>query len=275
MSNIFEADSAFIKGKASQAPSYFVIKKQVSLEVWLSDLTTGSTFKFDAKVLEDLVDSGILVKTIYASLPKEVRLSKIGRKAKTIREESDDRERRPIINCPTGNLIDRSASAKIADEKRKSELLLENKKQSVIERKMAYVEHVNQANLPGLSERHLAPEIQKVARAINDDKPPSWTTVIRWIKRYVQSGWDSAALYKDGQKGNKTLRMPVEVVEAIKEVETELTKDSRLRIKDACHIVLNKIEEINIERQDKKLAPLEPPTYQAVKQRLLKSGSLS
>ena len=275
MSDVFEVGSAFIKGKGSKSQSYFVVKKQLALEVWLSDLTTGSTFKFDAKVLQGLMDSGVLVKTEYDSFPKEVRLSATGRKVNAIRDKTEENRSSPRDESPTGNFIDRSASAKIADQKRKSELLLESKKKSVIERKMAYVEHINQANLPGFSEKHLAPEIQKVATVINDDKPPSWITVIRWVKRYVQSGWDSNALYKDYEKGNKTLRMPVEVIEAIKEVEAEISQNSRLRVNDACRIVLHKIETMNLERQDKNIAPLELPSYGAIKQRLLKPDSLN
>lgn len=58
--------------------------------------------------------------------------------------------------------------------------------QDAAKRSLAYVRAVHKEHIVGLSERSLRAVIAKTASAISDGKPPSWRTVIRWIKRFDQ-----------------------------------------------------------------------------------------
>jgi len=51
-------------------------------------------------------------------------------------------------------------------------------------RRHAYVAEVRKRRLPVLTKTSLEPVIQDVAKAIADRKPPSWTSLYRWVKAY-------------------------------------------------------------------------------------------
>ncbi|QSI75359.1 Mu transposase C-terminal domain-containing protein [Niveibacterium microcysteis] len=77
-----------------------------------------------------------------------------------------------------------------------------------------YVKSV--VDLPNTKEAY-TPAIIKTWEALQAPKaPPHWTTVFRWKNRYLNSGDDILALVDNTKnKGNRTSRYPVEVVELV------------------------------------------------------------
>lgn len=108
--------------------------------------------------------------------------------------------------------------------------LLPSRIQAATKTRYAYVMAVKKARPSHLTRAALAPIIQEVWSKLHaPPRPPHWTTVFRWYKRFSAAGEDVRALVdRDIKKGNKTLRYPESVVEIVRQAVSSvyLTRES-------------------------------------------------
>ena len=103
-------------------------------------------------------------------------------------------------------------------------------------------------------------ELERVANKVwaeigQPERPPHWTTVYRWRKRYVASGKDiNGVVAQQHKRGNRKSRYPVEVIEiAERAIDTEYLTLERKTVQDAVDKAL-----IDVKKENK----LRPATTQ-------------
>ena len=69
-----------------------------------------------------------------------------------------------------------------------------NKEKKVITRKLEYLNYLAEVGVTGFSPKSLNPIIKAVAEKINDDSPPTWRTLIRWAKKYINNNENADSL---------------------------------------------------------------------------------
>jgi putative transposase len=85
-----------------------------------------------------------------------------------------------------------------------------------IERRLYYVRSLLPLRDKGPRNAHLRLAIQEAAHRIEDPSPPSPHTVYRWVKRYVESGYDVGCLAVEALvKRTRASRLPPRVREAL------------------------------------------------------------
>lgn len=114
--------------------------------------------------------------------------------------------------------------------------------------KNAYVKAVE--TLP-TSESLMKPAILQVWKKLGEKgKPPHWTTVSRWKKRYLDSGRDGLALmHKNHRKGNREPRFPEQVIKIVQDSieEQYLTLERKTVADTLTHAI------VYVERENKML----------------------
>jgi putative transposase len=96
------------------------------------------------------------------------------------------------------------------------------------------------------------------------DKPPGFTSVYRWKKRFLDSGSDIRALEDAGGKGNKTKRFPLEVLEICeRSINDVYMRREGKHLQDVLDRTLVKVREENHLRPAGMALPL--PTRRLVK----------
>jgi len=73
------------------------------------------------------------------------------------------------------------------------------------------------------TESAIKPEVQKIWGKLHaPESPPHWITVLRWKKRYLESGSDILALVDDtNRKGNRNARYPSDVINLVEKAIDE------------------------------------------------------
>ena len=231
--NLTDPDLILVKGKTENTASYFQVAKQSDAEFTLVDLIRGGRYIFNRIKLVELVEKGTLRVSAKSELTHVEKLHLIKEPEIKKRVKSDKKY----------------------------------KEDAVIKRKMAYVDHINKLEMKGLTEKRLNPEIKKIAKKINDNNPPAWRTVIRWIKAYVESGWDKSALYPHHLQGNRCPRIDPIAVSAINDVNKEWQEDPKMKLMDAYGQVVEKLHSVNSEREASGLPVINIPTYNTMRTR--------
>ncbi|MGM7447696.1 Mu transposase C-terminal domain-containing protein [Idiomarina sp. ST20R2A10] len=98
-------------------------------------------------------------------------------------------------------------------------------------RRLGYVEKVRSADLKGLTEKRIAPIVDELAREIGEH-PPSWRTIVRWVKWYEASGI-TGLVDQSSRKGNRTRRTSTEIDSYIKNALSTLLKKEKPTIAKA------------------------------------------
>ena len=126
---------------------------------------------------------------------------------------------------------------------------------------------LRQQSVKTWTEKSLSPLIAKIAKELQDSKPPSWRTVARWNEAYTSNGQTTKALFTDYMKqGNHTKRLPEEVEEYIQEaIETYKTK-KKITIQEAWNNLDDFITKANKEKETE--ARLQTPSYEIFRQRI-------
>ena len=135
-------------------------------------------------------------------------------------------------------------------------------------RREAYVRPARERDLPR-SATHLRPLIREVAKEIGDKKPPSVATLCRWLASWKKSGErDIRALVPNYfGRGNRTRRLPHEVVMAIDEaVDAVYLQPERMTQKEAWNKAVTDIKRINDRRPEAEALPL--PSLRTVSKRI-------
>ncbi|MBO9481993.1 hypothetical protein [Salinisphaera sp. G21_0] len=111
--------------------------------------------------------------------------------------------------------------------------------------------------------------IPDIAVELQDPKPPSWLTIWRWHKQYVQANYSILGLYPaNRKKGNRKSRLKKEVDECIQKAITYYQNELRPDAKDAYDRLEEYIVEANsIRHEDDKLVI---PSYRSFLGRLEK-----
>jgi putative transposase len=130
----------------------------------------------------------------------------------------------------------------------------------------SYVTGIESAGIQYLTEKSMTPIIESVHQKIKTPpKPPHWSTVHRWYKRYRIGGRDIRALITDSRsKGNRTRRYGGDLLEIVrKAIASTYLKREQPTIEDTYQAA------IDLVRLENKLRPenyhLPKPTYSLVR----------
>lgn len=211
---------------------YFQVKSHDQSTVILQDIEHGNTFSFKRSQLENHIRNSVLTVSDKSQVPIAEFAYTIAKKVKLVRADT----------------------AKNAQE---------------IERRYRYVKRVLDSDLPFLSEQRLKPWIAKVATEFEDQSPPSYKTLGRWVKAFNESGWKKKSLVPaHSSKGNSPQRLEQEVEEILTQVVTEhSTKSVRINATKAHADFVERINLLNQERSHKGLAPLKASCYETTRMR--------
>ncbi|WP_461536022.1 Mu transposase C-terminal domain-containing protein [Spongorhabdus nitratireducens] len=119
------------------------------------------------------------------------------------------------------------------------------------------------------SPQYIEDLVPVIAKEIDDRKPPSWITICRWHKKYVQAGFSIRGLYSETfKKGNRKSRLKAEVEECVRKALEYYQSELRPTKKDAYDRLEEYILEANTLRHvDDKLTV---PSYRGFLNRVAK-----
>ena len=143
---------------------------------------------------------------------------------------------------------------------------LPKKQREEVVRRFKYVTRLRQ-KVKTWTDKSLTPLIPKIARELNDDRPPSWRTLARWNESYSSNGQTARALFTDQMKqGNRTSRLSDEVEGFIRDaIETYKTKE-RISINEAWINLDGYITNANKKRAEED--KLKTPCYDILRKRI-------
>ena len=144
---------------------------------------------------------------------------------------------------------------------------LPKKQQQEVLRRYKYVTKLMRQSVKTWTEKSLNFLIQGIAKELQDPKPPSWRTVVRWNEAYRTNGQTVKALFTDYMKqGNHTGRLPEEVETYIQEaIETYKTKE-KITVQEAWNNLDGYISRANANKEE--TAKLQTPSYEIFRQRI-------
>ena len=139
-------------------------------------------------------------------------------------------------------------------------------------RRYRYVSRVLNTTPNKRTAKTLEPIISLVSKEIEDDKPPSWLTLYRWLKKYSSSGEDIRSLVPlHSAKGNRQPRLNPEVRQIIKnaidQVYLNTTQAEGADVYDRVIIEINQSNRLREALGQEKLAiPSMTTIYRAIAQ---------
>lgn len=233
--NFRDPDLILIKKFRGGKCSFFQVKGHDQQKVILQDIEHGGNFTFQRRQLESHIRNGVLTVSDKSEIPISTFAYAFAKKVKVAYSDT-------LIN----------------DQE--------------VERRYRYVRKVLDSELPSLSEQRLKPWIAEVAAEFEDDSPPSYKSLGRWVKAFTESGWKKSALAPTHQsKGNSTQRLCTEVEQILNQVVSEhATSSIRVNVAKAHHDFVERIISVNRERSCEGLAPLTPSSYQTTLKRFRK-----
>lgn len=234
--NFRDSDLVLTKHFRGGKKSYFQVNSFDTEWVSLQDIEHGECFSFKRTQLESHISSGLLTATVKNNIPDALFINAVKKKTKPV------------------------ASGK------KAEIEAE------VDRRYFYVRKVLDSDLPALSAPRLTPWISEAAEEIKDMFPPSYKTLIRWLKAFNESGWKKASLLpRHHSKGNHSNRLAPEVDQLLTEVVTKHARFSaRVNIGKAHRDFIERMQLLNYHRRDEGLPMLTPSSYETTLQRLRK-----
>ncbi|MEZ8639228.1 hypothetical protein AB6D55_04610 [Vibrio splendidus] len=234
--NFRDPELILVKRFRGGKKSYFQVNSFDTEWVSLQDIEHGECFSFKRAQLENHINNGLLIITAKNSVPDVLFINAVKKKTKPI-----------------------AVGKKAANEME-------------VERRYFYVRKVLDSDLPALSANRLTPWIRKVAAEIEDESPPSYKTLIRWLKSFNESGWKQASLLpRHHSKGNHSNRLAPEVDQLLSEVVTEYARSSaRVNIGKAHRDFIERMQLLNDHRHDEGLPALTPSSYETTLQRFRK-----
>jgi len=114
-------------------------------------------------------------------------------------------------------------------------------------RRYEYVKKVLEDEHKGISGERLKPIIQEVSKEISDNRPPSCTSLYRWVKSFKEKERNIIALVPDtDQRGNRTQRLMSEVQVLMHEVVCDhYMVRHRPTVVDAYQFLISSIDNYN------------------------------
>ncbi len=95
-----------------------------------------------------------------------------------------------------------------------------------VKRRFAYVSAFMADGMPTFTASYLRPIIRRVADEISDSKPPSVTTVYRWVKKYRQATDATSLVPRFDRRGSRVLRQADRLLKFVAEAMEEAFKAS-------------------------------------------------
>lgn len=126
--------------------------------------------------------------------------------------------------------------------------LLSKELQSETKKRYAFVLAVKQAKLRHYTLATLEPIIEATQKKLGmSDKPPHWSTVNRWYKRFMGAGQDIRAIVpQHHHKGNAVRRYDATVIEAVQRaIQTIFMQQERGSIQDTLENAISQIKDMN------------------------------
>ncbi|MEZ8736481.1 helix-turn-helix domain-containing protein [Vibrio sp. 10N.286.52.C3] len=234
--NFRDPELILVKRFRGGKKSYFQVNSFDTECVSLQDIEHGECFCFKRAQLESHINSGLLIATVKNNVPDVLFINAVKKKTKPV-----------------------AVGKKAANEME-------------VERRYFYVHKVLDSDLPALSANRLTPWISKVAAEIEDESPPSYKTLTRWLKAFNESGWKKASLLsRHHNKGNHSNRLPPEVDQLLSQVIVEHARSSvRVNIGKAHRDFIERMERLNERRCNEGLPMLTPSSYETTLQRFRK-----
>lgn len=224
--NFRDPELVLIKKFRGGKCSFFQVKAHDQKNVLLQDIEHGGTFWFQRSQLESHIRNGVLSVSDKKQIPISTFAYTVKKKVKLVRSDAplNDKE---------------------------------------VERRYRYVKKVLDSRLPSLSEQRLKPWIKEVAAELEDDSPPSYKTLGRWVKAFNESGWKKSSLVPAHKsKGNSTKRLDEEVEQILNQVVNEYVMSSiRVNVAKAHNDFLDRVEKLNQSRKKEGLSPLKPSSF--------------
>jgi putative transposase len=153
--------------------------------------------------------------------------------------------------------------------------LLSDSMKEEVKRRFAYVNAIKLAAVKRLTPETLAPIIEKMSRARNDARPPSWITLYRWCRRYKAADEDLMSLTPAfNRRGNTNSKFVCgercksdEVANVISSViEEKYLSKERPSVANIYSTVVTRIDDKNKFREADDRLPIPNPNsiYEAV-----------
>lgn len=136
-----------------------------------------------------------------------------------------------------------------------------------VARRLKYVQGFLRSEHKKRSREKLKPIIAEVSRDIEDCSSPSESTLLNWIKSYMDQGMKAKGLIpKHANKGNRKKKLSFIVIEIIKTVKKHYYNKNKMSAKSAWRKVESKILEHNLYSDENKQQKI--PAYSTVKYHL-------
>lgn len=222
-----------IKSFRGGRKSYYQVSSLSADEITIKDVEHGGSFTFPRKQLESHINTGLLSVSTVSEIPSSLLLNPVRKK----------------------------------DKPKRSVKITEN--ETEMERRYSYVRAVLDSGIPAYTKKWLEPWLQDQSKFFNDDKPPSYKTLGRWVTAFVDSGWKKKALMPSHvAKGNRKLKVDSELDEILDAVIREYsTNRVRINFAKAHQEFIERVEEVNRERLALHQPPLKPSSYQTTLKR--------
>lgn len=226
--NFRDPELILVKRFRGGKKSYFQVNSFDTGWVSLQDIEHGECFSFKRAQLESHINSGLLIVTAKNNVPGTLFIYPVKKKTKSIAVE------KKAVN------------------------------EMEVERRYFYVRKVLDSDLPALSANRLTPWISKVAIEIEDMSPPSYKTLLRWLKAFNESGWKKASLRpRHHNKGNHSNRLTPEVDQLLSQIVVEHARSStRVNIGKVHRNFIERMQLLNDNRRDEGLPALTPSSYE-------------
>ncbi|WP_305811864.1 hypothetical protein [Photobacterium leiognathi] len=228
--NFRDPDLVLVKKFRGGKQTFYQVHSLSSEQVSLQDIEHGGQFSFQRKQLEDHLTKGTLTATTKSKVPQTLFVKPVTKKAK-----------------PRKNIQ-------------------QAKEQAEVDRRYRYVRQLLDSNVPSLSEQRLTPWIAPKAVELEDDAPPSYKTLGRWVKSFTESGWKMESLRPaHSKKGYHKSRLAPQVSDLLDQVVLEHGKAAiNVNVRRAYLDFIERLDELNQQRNKIGLPELTACSYQTI-----------
>ena len=231
--NFRDPKLVFVKNFRGDTTSFLQVSDLKGPNVHLKDVESGGDFIFTKKQIEMFVASNKLKVTQVDDLPPILFDKPLKKREVISRDKLDDKAHKEM------------------------------------ERRYQYVLGVIDEGFPAYTPKWLDPYIIEKAQQIKDEAPPSYRSLARWMKVFVESGWEKKSLLmRHDDKGSNEIKLHPEVNDILKSVVREHTfKFKRVKYMNAYRDFLQQLDELNVKRKTIGQDVLEPCSYKTLRHR--------
>lgn len=227
--NFRDSDLILVKSYQGNANSFYQVYKMHGDDVTLVDIVQGGRFDFKKANLEVMVNSGTLKISSIDQIPEVTQAGHVIKK--------------------------RSISPRI---KKSDPSSIE------MEYRYKYVKGVVDEELPAYTAKWLVPFIQAQSVKLDDKSPPSWRTLARWMKAFVEGGWQKTALRPKTGGAKGASKVHPELNKLINQVVIKHCKLKYVKYSAAYDELQLMLQELNKQRINRADSPLKCISYKGL-----------